>query len=115
MDCMGVWSSGTSYVSFEDVLVPVENVLGQENKGFQVRLNLSLRSRCACEAELEFLAAHHGQLQPYALSRLPERASIDLSFFAAERIGIAIQANRFARVCLEESISASSFFLDVPR
>lgn len=36
MDCQGVWSSGTTYVSFEDVKVPVENLVGKPNKGFQV-------------------------------------------------------------------------------
>lgn len=33
MDCMGVLSSGTTYIEFDDVKVPVENLLGQENKG----------------------------------------------------------------------------------
>ncbi|GAA5997899.1 hypothetical protein JCM5350_006749, partial [Sporobolomyces pararoseus] len=64
MDCMGVLASGTSYVDFEDVKVPVENLLGKENKGFQ-------------------LIMHN---------------------FTGERAGIVIQANRFARICLEESI-----------
>ncbi|KAL1966427.1 hypothetical protein VTN77DRAFT_4569 [Rasamsonia byssochlamydoides] len=36
MDCQGVWSSGTTYVTFEDVKVPVENLLGKENQGFKV-------------------------------------------------------------------------------
>ncbi|KAJ5895162.1 acyl-CoA dehydrogenase/oxidase [Penicillium taxi] len=36
MDCQGVWSSGTTYVTFEDVKVPVENIIGKENKGFKV-------------------------------------------------------------------------------
>lgn len=35
MDCQGVWSSGTTYVTFEDVKVPVENLIGKENKGFK--------------------------------------------------------------------------------
>lgn len=35
MDCQGVWSSGTTYITFEDVKVPVENVLGRENGGFK--------------------------------------------------------------------------------
>jgi len=26
MDCQGVWGSGTTYVTFEDVKVPVENL-----------------------------------------------------------------------------------------
>ncbi|KAJ3488122.1 hypothetical protein NLG97_g6257 [Lecanicillium saksenae] len=36
MDCQGVWSSGTTYVTFEDVKVPVENLLGKKNQGFRV-------------------------------------------------------------------------------
>ncbi|OAR05780.1 hypothetical protein LLEC1_07999 [Akanthomyces lecanii] len=36
MDCQGVWSSGTTYVAFEDVKVPVENLLGKQNQGFRV-------------------------------------------------------------------------------
>ncbi|KIX00493.1 uncharacterized protein Z518_10633 [Rhinocladiella mackenziei CBS 650.93] len=36
MDCQGMWSSGTTYITFEDVKVPVENILGKPNKGFQV-------------------------------------------------------------------------------
>ncbi|KPV75396.1 uncharacterized protein RHOBADRAFT_43902 [Rhodotorula graminis WP1] len=64
MDCQGVLASGTTYVTYDDVRVPVGNVLGKENKGFQ----------------------------------------IIMSSFNAERAGIAIQATRFARVCLEESI-----------
>ncbi len=35
MACSGVWASGTSYVTFEDVRVPVENMIGKENKGFK--------------------------------------------------------------------------------
>lgn len=37
MDCQGVWSSGTTYISFEDTKVPVENLLGKENKGFRCK------------------------------------------------------------------------------
>lgn len=35
MDCSGAWCSGTTYVTFEDVMVPVENIIGREGKGFQ--------------------------------------------------------------------------------
>ena len=35
MDCQGVWSSGTTYITFEDVKVPVENILSKENQGFK--------------------------------------------------------------------------------
>jgi len=64
MDCQGVNTSGTTYVTFEDVKVPVENLLGKENKGF----------------------------------------SVIMTNFNHERIGIIIQAVRFARVCYEESM-----------
>ncbi|KAK3904650.1 acyl-CoA dehydrogenase [Staphylotrichum tortipilum] len=36
MDCQGVWSSGTTYITFEDVKVPVGNLIGKENQGFRV-------------------------------------------------------------------------------
>ncbi|KAJ3307011.1 hypothetical protein HDV03_003338 [Kappamyces sp. JEL0829] len=64
MPCSGVWASGTTYVAFEDVKVPVENIIGQENKGF----------KCI------------------------------MYNFNHERMGICIQATRFARVCYEDSI-----------
>ena len=35
MKCQGVWSSGTTYITFEDVRVPVENLIGKENEGFK--------------------------------------------------------------------------------
>ncbi|KAG7110683.1 Acyl-CoA dehydrogenase AFT10-1 like protein [Verticillium longisporum] len=35
MDCQGVWSSGTTYITFEDVKVPVENLLGKKDRGFR--------------------------------------------------------------------------------
>eukprot|EP00397_Hematodinium_sp_SG-2012_P032707 GEMP01034849.1.p1 GENE.GEMP01034849.1~~GEMP01034849.1.p1 ORF type:complete len:451 (+),score=94.48 GEMP01034849.1:40-1392(+) len=64
MDCTGVWCSGTSYVIFEDVKVPKENIIGRENKGFKLMMKN----------------------------------------FNHERFSICCQTNRFARVCLEESI-----------
>merc|ERR1719247_1582921 len=35
MKCSGVWSSGTTFVTFDDTKVPAENLLGKENKGFK--------------------------------------------------------------------------------
>jgi len=37
MKCSGAWCSGTTYITFEDVKVPVENLIGTENEGFKVR------------------------------------------------------------------------------
>lgn len=39
MNCMGVWASGTSYITFENVKVPVGNLIGKENKGFKYIMN----------------------------------------------------------------------------
>ena len=35
MLCQGSWGSGTTYVTFEDVKVPVENLIGKEDQGFK--------------------------------------------------------------------------------
>jgi alkylation response protein AidB-like acyl-CoA dehydrogenase/predicted heme/steroid binding protein len=35
MKCQGVWASGTTYITFENVKVPVENIIGKENEGFK--------------------------------------------------------------------------------
>mmetsp|Transcript_93308 Transcript_93308/g.237458 ORF Transcript_93308/g.237458 Transcript_93308/m.237458 type:complete len:453 (+) Transcript_93308:115-1473(+) len=39
MKCSGVWSSGTTYITFEDVKVPVGNLIGKENQGFKMIMN----------------------------------------------------------------------------
>jgi len=36
MECQGVWPSGTTYVEFNNVKVPVSNLIGEENKGLGV-------------------------------------------------------------------------------
>jgi alkylation response protein AidB-like acyl-CoA dehydrogenase len=35
MKCSGVWPSGTTFISMDDVMVPVENLIGEENQGFK--------------------------------------------------------------------------------
>ena len=35
MKCMGVWPSGTTYITMDEVKVPVENLIGTENQGFK--------------------------------------------------------------------------------
>jgi alkylation response protein AidB-like acyl-CoA dehydrogenase len=35
MDCQGMWGSGTSYITFEDVKVPKANMIGKINQGFK--------------------------------------------------------------------------------
>lgn len=60
----GMRTSGNGFISFDDVKVPVENLIGQENKGFKVIM----------------------------------------TNFNHERLGVIMQANRFARLCLEEAL-----------
>merc|ERR1719336_3010484 len=35
MDCMGVWTSGTTFITFSNVKVPKENIIGKLNEGFK--------------------------------------------------------------------------------
>ena len=35
MQCSGVWASGTAFVTFDNVKVPKENLIGDENAGFK--------------------------------------------------------------------------------
>jgi alkylation response protein AidB-like acyl-CoA dehydrogenase len=92
MDCQGVWASGTTYITFDDVKVPVENLIGAENDGFKMIM-------CAC-AHVAFCSSRGGA--PRCV-RLTPAAPHNRSNFNQERMGIVYQALRFARVCLEES------------
>lgn len=86
MDCQGVWSSGTTYVTFEDVKVPVENLIGKENQGFK-------GTSAAAAAIARVLAP-----------ALADITAVIMTNFNHERIGIIIQCLRFSRVCYEESM-----------
>jgi alkylation response protein AidB-like acyl-CoA dehydrogenase len=54
MKCQGVWASGTTYVEFDDVKVPVENLIGKENEGFKVSRSDGRTFSCnaCCNVEL---------------------------------------------------------------
>ena len=82
MDCQGVWASGTTYITFEDTKVPVENLIGKENQGFKGK---------------------NHQSKPLHLPSLTIDTVI-MTNFNHERIGIIIQCIRFSRVCYEESV-----------
>lgn len=36
MDCQGVHSSGTTFIEFDNVAVPLDHLIGEENKGFKI-------------------------------------------------------------------------------
>merc|ERR1719161_951113 len=38
MKCSGVWSSGTTYITFEDVQVPKTHLIGKEGRGFKMAM-----------------------------------------------------------------------------
>jgi alkylation response protein AidB-like acyl-CoA dehydrogenase len=46
---MGGWSSGTTFISFENVKVPKENLIGEEDEGFKyVMLNFNHERLMIC-------------------------------------------------------------------
>ena len=90
--CMGVWPSGTTYITMEDVKVPVENLIGGENNGFKC---IMYNFNHEVSVVLRPLCRLAGVDQP----ELFAGADAHLS----QRWALTIQASRFARVCLEES------------
>jgi alkylation response protein AidB-like acyl-CoA dehydrogenase len=64
METQGWWLSNTAYVTFDNVKVPIKNLIGKENHGFL----------------------------------------LIMANFNRERFSMAIMSNRYARICLEESI-----------
>lgn len=57
MQCSDAWASGTAYIIFEDVKVPMANLIREENKGFKYimhnsnheHLSVCMQAhRCAC-------------------------------------------------------------------
>lgn len=63
MDCQGVWGSGTTYVTFEDVKVPVENVLGGENKGMKgMSMHPIYHTDPLKLSDVHFLRSNHDEL-----------------------------------------------------
>ena len=70
----GSGASGSTFIEFDDVKVPVGNLLGRENQGFQIIMSSKLQ---------------HDLL-----------SDID---FNAERLGVAAGALSLSRVCLEDA------------
>ncbi len=58
MNCQGVWSSGTTYITFEDVKVPVANLIGKEGEGFKYVTHTSHTNK-PTHLTLMFAATHH--------------------------------------------------------
>lgn len=77
----GVHASGSTYIEFDQVEVPVANLLGIENKGFPVIMN----SKCS--------------LSPTLCVCIPDLESD----FNHERLWLACTSLRMARVCAEDA------------
>jgi alkylation response protein AidB-like acyl-CoA dehydrogenase len=69
----GVGASGSTFIEFDDVKVPVGNLLGRENQGFQIIMS--------------------------STSQFVIPSDVD---FNAERLGLATGALSLSRVCLED-------------
>jgi alkylation response protein AidB-like acyl-CoA dehydrogenase len=52
MNCSGVWSSGTAYITFEDVKVPKSHVIGKVDKGFKYIMQSRFRKIASAEFKL---------------------------------------------------------------
>jgi alkylation response protein AidB-like acyl-CoA dehydrogenase len=61
MKCSGVWPSGTTFITMENVKVPVSHLIGEEGEGFKIimrNFNHGARARPApCPAQRS-AAAH---------------------------------------------------------
>lgn len=52
----GVAASGSTYLEFDNVLVPVSNLLGQENRGFKIIMSSERQTiifKCCCLTDIE--------------------------------------------------------------
>lgn len=93
MKCMGVWPSGTTYITMDDVKVPAENLIGQENQGFKYIMCVTPSPSLRC-----------ARARARALTRACVTAGTARRYnFNHERWALSIQASRFSRVCLEEA------------
>jgi len=70
MSCQGIWSGGTAYVTFEDVKVPVENLIGKENEGFKyIMYNFNHERWAMCVQALRFARVCYEESFRYAHKR----------------------------------------------
>ena len=96
MDCMGVWASGTAYVTFEDVKVSPPPLITAISAPFPLpRTRMRLTDANAVMNKVpvaNLIGEENGGFKSIMYN------------FNHERWGFVVQANRFARVCLEEAV-----------
>ena len=70
MKCQGVWSSGTTYITFEDVQVPAANLIGEENEGFRyIMYNFNHERWSICVQSCRFARVCLEEAMRYAFKR----------------------------------------------
>eukprot|EP00386_Alphamonas_edax_P005669 GDKI01018432.1.p1 GENE.GDKI01018432.1~~GDKI01018432.1.p1 ORF type:complete len:665 (+),score=221.15 GDKI01018432.1:116-1996(+) len=70
MKCMGVWASGTTYINFENVKVPIANRIGEENQGFKyIMYNFNNERLGFCAQANRFSRVCYSESFKYALKR----------------------------------------------
>jgi alkylation response protein AidB-like acyl-CoA dehydrogenase len=80
---------GSTYIEFDDVEVPVENLLGQENRGFEIIMS---------SKHLRLTPSTWWQMERPASGHWRSRAD-----FNHERLWLAGTSLRLARVCIEDA------------
>jgi len=70
MNCMGVWPSGTTYITFENVKVPAANLIGEENAGFMyIMYNFNYERWGICVQATKFARVCLEEAFQYAMKR----------------------------------------------
>ena len=87
MENSGVKASGSTYIEFDDVRVPRENLVGEENRGFQYIMSSNSLSQVLVGL-------------PQSGMSLRLTSSTD---FNPERLGLACSCLRLARICAEDA------------
>ena len=90
MPTQGWWTSGTTFVEFEDVKVPIKNLVGKENDGFRIIMHNFNHER------LHFT--------PHTTSHTSRTHTLAHALSPTTRFTGAVGSVRNARTCLEEAV-----------
>ncbi|MEO1060459.1 MAG: acyl-CoA dehydrogenase family protein [Actinomycetota bacterium] len=112
LDKVGLHAQDTAELSFTDVLVPVENLLGDEGTGFfslmdflpQERLSIALNAIAACEQYLEWTVEYCTERQAFG----QKIGSFQNSKFVLAEMATEVQIARvFIDRCIEELVAGT--------
>ncbi|MEM9609058.1 MAG: acyl-CoA dehydrogenase family protein [Actinomycetota bacterium] len=112
LDKVGLHAQDTAEISFTDVQVPVENLLGEEGTGFfslmdflpQERLSIALNAVAACEQYLEWTVEYCTERQAFG----QKIGSFQNSKFVLAEMATEVQiARTFVDRCIEELVAGT--------